>query len=228
MSHATSSSLTREPRVFLIALASRLAWLNVALHALALTLTLAFVRPAAPFVPLADRLAHLSTSATSFRLAWAVWMLCALALVAFFAAVSELLAGAWLARLALSLATAGAAVDLLCDLTQAVVLTELAAGGAAPQALFLAMERLASAGGIVVANGLYSLAVLALGHAAASATGSAMPRLLGLLTFLSGMALAGAGLGESELLLSTSTGATMLGYALWVLSVARALARSAQ
>src|SRR5262245_46354146 len=115
------------------------------------------MRPGSPLVGLGERMAHLAARPPEWSLAWGVWMLCALALVAFVHQAGARLGGA---SLAAPLAAAGAGVDLLCDGVQMTVLPLAASGGPEAALSFRAWERAAGVGGLVAANGLYSLAVL--------------------------------------------------------------------
>src|SRR5262245_33855140 len=137
-------------------LLSRLAWINVILHVLGLLFAVVVLRPGTAAFDLETRRLYLAQSATAWSLGWAVWLLCGLAQVAFYAELSRHLpehphAG----HLAVSLAAAGLAVDLLCDVLWIRVIPDLAGRGSAATEVFIALERLALAGGLVVANGLY-------------------------------------------------------------------------
>src|SRR5262249_28195908 len=119
----------------------------------------------------------------------------------------------------------GAAVDLLCDTGQLAVLPELAAWRPPERALFLACERGLGAGGTVVANGLYSLAVplaaLALrGRVPAFALWlRGGPRAGGVVMVRAGL------LGEPRLV-ELSTGPLIGGFLAWTVVVGGSLARA--
>jgi hypothetical protein len=135
-----------------------LAWINVALHVLGLVLALVGIRPGTPLVELAQRRDYVAGSPLGWSLGWAVWMLCALVLVGFFAALGRYLPPpSETARLALVLAGAGAAIDLFCDAIYLTILPMVANPAIPDPILFLTVERLAITGGWIVANGLYSL-----------------------------------------------------------------------
>src|SRR5688572_9365038 len=137
------------------------AAVNVVLHVAGLVMAAASLRPGSPAVPLDDRLAYLASHGLGWSIGWGVWMWCALAFVAFLAALRPYAPVADLAALAVTLGAAGAAIDLVCDVGQIVVLPDIAAWQPAQPALFVAWERWLGATGAIAANGLYSLATLA-------------------------------------------------------------------
>ena len=199
------------------------AGLSVGLHLGGLVLAVAALRPGTPLVPPAERVAYLAERPLGWTLGWAAWMLCALALVAFLAVLAHVVPEAsTVLRTAVMLASAGAAVDLVCDTLYITVLPGLAAGGPTP--LFLTVERALGAGGVVVANGLYTIATLlaALGLRARPE----MPPVvtwLGYATFAGGMLMVAAGFTGDPRHLELATGAAILPYMAWTLGVARAL-----
>ncbi len=137
-----------------------LAWLNVALHLAGLVLAATALRPGSPLVPLGERLAYLDGDPLGWRIAWSVWMLCALGLVSFFAAVTwqvEALEPPRLARLGLTIALVGAGFDLSCDIVFLVAFPPLAAGSTQ---LFLIVEGVTQFVSLFVANGAYSVGIL--------------------------------------------------------------------
>jgi hypothetical protein len=202
-----------------------LAWTNVVLHGAGLVLAVLGMRPGTPLRPLGERMSYLAGSPAGWTWGWGVWMLCSLLLGAYLVFLERRLPGPPpLARLAVLLAAAGMAADLLCDVVQISVLPDLAARGPAGAPLFLALERLAVSGGLTAANGLYTTAVLLMtlclrhvGNVSASA------RLSGYATAASGYAMAAAGLIPSAALAEAATGPTILFYSLWTVLVARGL-----
>jgi hypothetical protein len=199
------------------------AGLNVGLHLVGLAFAVAALRPGTPLVPAAERVAYLAQRPLGWALGWAAWMLCALALVAFLAVLARVVPEASAVLLpAVMLASAGAAVDLVCDTLYITVLPGLAAHGPTP--LFLAVERALGAGGVVVANGLYTVATLI-----ASLALRARPEMpavvtwLGYATFAGGMLMVAAGFTGDPQHLQLATGATIVPYMAWTLGVARAL-----
>ena len=199
------------------------AGLSVGLHLGGLALAVAALRPGTPLVPPAERVAYLAERPLGWTLGWAAWMLCALALVAFLAVLAHVVPEAsTVLRTAVMLASAGAAVDLVCDTLYLTVLPGLATEGPTP--LFLTVERALGAGGVVVANGLYTIATLlaALGLRARPE----MPPVvtwLGYATFAGGMLMVAAGFTGDPRHLELATGAAILPYMAWTLGVARAL-----
>lgn len=178
-----------------------LSWLNVLVHAAGLVFAAFGLRPGSPLVPISERMAYLAGAPWAWSIGWGVWMLCALALIAFLAAlVRELPDAGALGPLAIVAAVAGGAVDLLCDTIYITVLPQVVAGEAPSEAVFLAFERLAFAGGLIVANGLYSVATL-LSTLCLRTHPAAAPGLIGLgyAVFGSGMILAAAGFVPSLL-----------------------------
>lgn len=201
-------------------LLSALAWGNVLLHGLGLALAWFGMRPGSVVVPLAERMAYLAGRPPGWTWGWGVFMLCALLLVAYMAALRSLIPGQPLAALlALVFTAAGMAVDLLCDVLQIQVLPMAAQ---ADPDLFLALERLAFTGGATVANGLYTTGVLLMTFCLRGLAG-APARLAGWATAVSGYAMALAGLLPSPELLQAATGPTLGFYSLWTVLVARDL-----
>jgi hypothetical protein len=202
------------------------AALNVGLHVLGLAVAWWGMRPGTPLVPLDVRLGYLAARPPGWTAGWAVWMLCALALVAFLAALAAFATAPRLAAFAVALGAAGAAVDLLCDTVQITVLPDLAAWRPPDAALFFAVERGAGAGGTVVANGLYSLAVLL----AALALRDRLPLHalgLGAITCGAGLLMVAAGFSGDAHHVALATGPTIGAFLLWTIDVAWGLSRPA-
>ncbi len=194
-----------------------LAWLNALLHVLGLLLAVVGMRPGTPAIALEQRMAYLASRPAGWVAGWSVWALCALVLVGFFGALlacaREGEAGP-LRSLALALGAAGAAVDLSCDTLWIVVVPDLAASG--QTALFVTLERALGAAGLVVANGLYSIAVLI------AALSLREGRLLGYATYVFGMLMVAAGFTGDPRHLEWTTGPTIVAFVGWTLMVARA------
>jgi hypothetical protein len=169
------------------------AWLTAGAHAAGLVMAVVGMRSGTPLVSLDQRMAYLAKYPLGWSLGWGTWMLSALTLVAFLAVLAcHVGEGSMSANLALMLASSGVAVDLFCDILYITVLPMVAADNNV--SLFLAVERAAGAGGTVVANGLYSVAVLLATIALRSRR--AVPNYvlwLGYGTFLSGMLMVVAG-----------------------------------
>jgi len=197
---------------------------NVALHAAGLAAAWFGLRPgSAVFAPLAERMAYLAHRPAAWVWGWGIWMLCALVLVAFMAALRRQLPGDPLAgQLALAFSSAGMAVDLLCEVVQIQVLPVAAAAGPSQPDLFRAFERLAFTGGVTVANGLYTIGILLMSHCLRGIARTPA-RLAGWVTVISGLALAATGLDLWPALLQALTGLTIASYCLWTVLVARDL-----
>lgn len=185
-----------------------IAYLNVALHLLGLLLGATLMRPGSIAETSLDaRTAYLAAHPGGWQLGWGVWMLSALTFVAF---MERLVRRAPGARLALALGAMGAAIDLFCDAMQMTILPMLSHD----DRLFLVFERLANLGGLVVANGLYSVAVLV----ATFEMRGFLVAALGSLTFVAGMVMVVAGLVDSPQLVMLSAGPTIMAYCGWTLA----------
>jgi hypothetical protein len=150
---------------------------------------------------------------------------CALLQVAFYAALaSHVTEHPHVARLAVTIACAGAVVDLFCDALFITVLPAAAAGGRENEALFLALERLGSAGGLIVANGFYVLATFLLTLCLRGRPGVA-PGVLaaGYGVFGFGLLLSAAGFTGVAWHAEVMTGPTIGCFCLWVLLAARSV-----
>jgi hypothetical protein len=113
-----------------------LAWLNVCLHIAGLALAAIGMRPGTPLVPLPERLSYLATAPLGWALGWAIWMSCAVLLIAFLAALTwRLRERGELARLGLTVAVAGAAFDLFCDAVYLLVFPMIASWRPPPEQL---------------------------------------------------------------------------------------------
>src|SRR5262245_44743356 len=102
------------------------AVLNIGFHLAGLGLAVVGLRPGSPVVPLDERMAYVASRPAAWTVGWGVWMLCALAFVAFLAALGRYGETPALASLALLLGGIGMGADLLCDVGQMLVLPDLA------------------------------------------------------------------------------------------------------
>jgi hypothetical protein len=189
------------------------AWINVAAHAAGLTFAVLTMRPGTPAVPLSARLGYLAARPTGWTIGWLIWIACAVALVLFL----WRLARAWPSRstwTAAVVASCGALVDVSCDVTYAWVLP--AHAGADPAASFLLFEHRLGVASLTVANGLYSVAILV--ATVGLPTGASAARALGVLTFLGGLALAGAGVTGDPLQTAGATAITIPAFMAWTLA----------
>jgi hypothetical protein len=202
-----------------------LALLNVALHGLALILAVVGMRPGSPLAALHERVNYLSSYPLGWLLGWATWMLCTLALVAFFAAVAHHLPNQRpIPHLAVVLAAAGGALDLFCDAIYITVLPLLAAQTPFSESTFLAVERAANAGGLIVANGLYAIGVLLLTACLHQLhLSSRWVILVGYGVFGFGMVLVIAGFLNDARLAAIGTGPTIGLFCLWAILVSRSM-----
>jgi hypothetical protein len=194
----------------------RAAIANLALHTAALALAATAMRPGSPLATLDERRLFLAQAPLGWSVGWAFWALAALALVGFLAAV-DAAASTRATRFGLVLATAGVAIDLFCDTCHMVALP-LAARDAA---IFPAAERALWSGGLVAANGLYSLGILAF---TLGLRDRVPPRVtaLGLATFAGGMIMVVAGLTFDANHIGAGTAFTMAAFYAWVIDLARA------
>ena len=188
------------------------AWINVGLHAVGLVFAAAAMKPGTPAAPLLERIRYLAARPAGWTAGWLVWVACAVALVAFM----RLLARAHpspLATAAVTLAVVGAVIDVTCDVTYIFVLPARAAGDVSR---FLDFEQHLAAASLTGANGLYSLSVLVatLGLPASAL----LTRGLGVLTFVAGLVLAGAGLTGDPRHVMVGTALTIPVFLAWSLA----------
>lgn len=201
-----------------------LAWANVCLHIAGLALAVVGMQPGTPLSPLPQRLEYLAGAPIGWTLGWACWMLCAVLLIAFLAAVVRRLGeDGDLARLGLVVAVAGAAFDLCCDSVYIVVLPMIASWRPPPEALFLAVERLTGVASLVIANGAYSVAILLVSAALRGRGCGPFTVGIGYAVGAFGLLLAGAGFTGVPWHVEWLTPPTIGLYCLWVVLVARSL-----
>lgn len=195
----------------------------MAFHGAGLAFAWYGMRPGSVAVPLPERMAYLAERPAGWVWGWGVWMVCAVLLVAFLAVLrARLPDSSPVADLAVVLAAAGMAVDLLCDVLQIQVLPFVAAAGPAQTTFFLSLERLAFTGGATVANGLYTASVVLMTICLRGLAG-APARLAGWATGVSGAFMAVSGFLLSPDGLALSTGPAIVFYSLWTVLVARDL-----
>ena len=205
----------RHPR--LVALAATASLLHAAGLALAGTVML----PGTVLADAAARTRWLAGRPLGWSIGWAVWILCALSLVALLAALNDRLrpGGSPAGNAGLALAAAGAGVDIFCDALWIAVLPEMAAQG--PDRLFLAAERALAVGGTVAANGLYACATLVFTRLLPRGAEWGLARLLGWVTALGGFGLCGAGLHGSPHGVALFSGVTIGAFVCWAIALAR-------
>lgn len=201
-----------------------LAWLNVIVHAVALGMAAVGMRPGTPLVPLSERLEYLARAPLGWTLGWATWMICAIALIVFLAAVAEQLGDrAALARYGVVVAMVGAAFDLFCDSLYIVLFPMLAARPVSEE-LFLTVERGTGIASLVIANGAYSVSTLLFTLTMHRQGGVGQSTLVvGYAVAGFGLLLAGAGFTGVPWHAEWATGPTIGLFCVWVLLVARGL-----
>ena len=135
------------------------ALLTIVFHLLGLFAALIWIRNGTATYPLDERMAYVAIPWGGWKIGWTIWMFGAAAFVVFNAAVEKTwkLEGT-LPRLAVTIGVVAACLDWVFDMLQIVVLPEFVTAGRGLN-VFTALARFASAGGIVVANGLYSISV---------------------------------------------------------------------
>jgi hypothetical protein len=204
-----------------------LAWCNVALHIIALALTWFFIRPGMSALDVSSRQAYVVGHFWEWATAWGTWMACAIVQIFFYAELARYLTKARdAASFAVSIACAGLAIDLLCDTIWIVLVPQLPSWHADTTMVYQVVEAIAKGGGLVVANGLYSVAVLILTLCLRQQIASPITILLGYGVFVFGMVLSLAGLVNSQWLAEFSTGPTILCYCAWALLAARHVANA--
>jgi hypothetical protein len=152
-------------------------------------------------------------------------MFCALALIAYLSTLKHRLGTqTLLAELALMIAVAGLACDLLCDSIYIVVLPMLASWKPQPEALFLTVERVTGLGSLVIANGAYSVAILLFTKTLQTQLRMArIPTATGYTVAALGFLLATAGFTEVPWLAPWVTPPMIGLFCVWVVRVARSL-----
>src|SRR5579862_5477490 len=191
------------------------AALTIGVHVLGL---IAAIGPGTAVFPDAQRIAHVGAS-WAWKIGWLVWLFGAVSFVVFNAAVEKSwkLSGVC-ARLGVCIGVAAASLDCVFDALQIIVLPEFAASGRGTQ-VFLALARFASVGGIVVANGLYSISVALLSCALREQI-SRCSLVLGWATLVTGLALSAVGFGSDAHLPEIFAGPVFAAYLLWVFALA--------
>lgn len=197
-----------------------LAWLNVALHVVALGLAALGMRPGTPLVGLTERLDYLARAPLGWTAGWIAWMCCAAALIAFLAALNQRL-DTPLSQLGLTIAVAGAAFDLFCDSVYLIAFPMMASMKPPPETLFLIVERMIGIASLVIANGAYSVGILlftlALRKRQAMASFTVV---VGYAVAGFGLLLAGAGFTGVPWHAEWGTGPTIGLFCVWVVLVA--------
>ncbi|MCC6573307.1 MAG: hypothetical protein IT462_05890 [Planctomycetes bacterium] len=231
----------RWPNYLILAM---LAWLSLFLHVGAAVCSFFFILPGS-LAAGAERVKYLAGAGIGWDISWGLWMLCSLTVVSFMAVLSRTPpvrnSVTYLASL---LAGAGCAVDLVCDVIYIVVLPGLTGGdggdrpgregrerpgregaGRAASALFMAFEKLAISGGMVVATGLYGLAVwLMTRQLAKNGVASPATSVIGFLTLAGSGVLVYGGFAMNADVMKYAFVPVVLLFISWTLSVARDVA----
>jgi hypothetical protein len=152
-----SSTVTHPPLLLAAGLVSLV-------HLLTGMASYVFALPGLPPQPLVDRLVYVGAESWWWRLTWLLWIATGMSLVWLLGLARGRLLGEPLAKLAWQLGLVALCVDAVCDLVQAFVMPGRALAALGPPLAthhYLEPERWLALGGLTVANGLYSLAVLA-------------------------------------------------------------------
>jgi hypothetical protein len=192
------------------------AGMTVALHAAGLVFAVLTMRPGTPGAPLLERIAYLAARPPGWTAGWLVWMACAVSLALLLRVLARVRPSPALRRAA-RIATAGAALDLVCD---ALYIWELPARAAGEVSRFVSFERALGMASLTGANGLYTLAI-AIASSALPITWTA-PRRLGALTVAGGIVMAVGGATGAAVLVVAGTAVTVPAFAAWALLVAAA------
>jgi hypothetical protein len=192
----------------------------VLFHTLGLAVAFFGIRFGTPVFSDGQRMAHVKGALWGWQVAWGVWMIAAATFVWFLAAVEKHWnAAGTCARLAMIVGVTAASLDCLFDVLQIAVLPAVAARGPEAKQTFLALAHLASAGGIILANGLYAVAVVLMTCAIGDNV-SARSRALGWIVLATGLALSVVGFFTDPHLPEYFTGPAIGSYILWVVTVA--------
>lgn len=136
-----------------------LAWINIAVHIVALAFAAVFMRPGSPSVPLEDRMAYLAGNPPGWTIGWATWMACAILDVALLAQLNA--RAPRHSRLGLAgivAALIGAITDISCEVAHIWILPRIAALDSVDN--FVGLERTLWWTGAIVANPLYAVGVV--------------------------------------------------------------------
>ena len=132
-----------------------MAWLAAATHIIASFAMLLLLRRGLPGFAEEERLAYIASHRTAWIFGWIVWQIAAISLLAFYGVLAMRFRGA-LSIAAMASATAGLAIDFICESRYMGVLPDLR--GEAFTALDRELEVLIG----YAANGLYTVALVLL------------------------------------------------------------------
>ena len=134
---------------------SNVAWLAAATHIIASLAMLVLLRRGLPGFADEERLAYMASHRAAWTTGWMLWQIAAVSLLAFYGVLAMRFRGA-LSIAAMATATAGLAIDFLCEARYMGVLPDLR--GEAFTALDRELEVLIG----YAANGLYTVALVLL------------------------------------------------------------------
>ncbi|HEV7768373.1 MAG TPA: hypothetical protein VGQ76_25460 [Thermoanaerobaculia bacterium] len=197
---------------------SRIAWLAAATHVIASFAMLLLLRRGLPGFPEGERLAYIASHRVSWIGGWLLWQIAAISLIAFYAVLQKRIGGI-ASVVAMCVATAGLAIDFICETQYIGVLPELR--GAEFAALDRQLEVLIG----YAANGLYTVALVIF----VIAGRRILPRLALILAgpvAASGFALCAASLAHDARLETITSAILFPLFTLWILVVGLWLRRS--
>lgn len=134
---------------------SNAAWIAATTHIVASFAMLLLLRRGLPGFADEERLAYIASHRTAWMLGWMLWQVAAISLIGFYGVLALRFRGV-LSVVAMGTATAGLAIDFICETQYMGVLPELR--GAAFTALDRELEVLIG----YAANGLYTVALVLL------------------------------------------------------------------
>ena len=197
---------------------SNVAWLAAATHIIASFAMLLLLRRGLPGFADDERLAYMASHRAAWMFGWMLWQVAAVSLIAFYGVLALRFRGV-LSITAMGAATAGLAIDFICEARYMGVLPELQ--GAAFAALDRELEVLIG----YAANGLYTVALVLLVVAGWRELPKAALALAGPVA-ASGVALALASLAHNARMEMITSAILFPLFTLWVVVVGLWLRRS--
>jgi hypothetical protein len=197
---------------------SNIAWLAATTHIVASCAMLFLLRRGLPGFGDEERLSYIASHRGAWLGGWMLWQVAAISLIAFYGVLALRFRGVW-SVVAMGVATAGLAIDFVCETRYIGVLPDLR--GAAFAALDRELEVLIG----YAANGLYTVALVLL----VLAGWRELPRLALVLAgpvAASGFALAAASLAHDARLETVTSAILFPLFTLWILLVGFWLRRS--
>ncbi len=197
---------------------SNVAWLAAATHIIASLAMLLLLRRGLPGFAIEERLAYIASHRAVWMVGWLLWQIAAISLLAFYGVLALRFRGV-LSIAAMATATAGLAIDFICESRYMGVLPDLR--GDAFAALDRELEVLIG----YAANGLYTVALVLFVIAGWRQLPKAALALAGPVT-ASGFALALASLAHNARLELITSAILFPLFTLWVIVVGLWLRRS--